>query len=192
MVIDDCMRRLYERDFDKGGLVARAGNVMQDVVAEILKEGYFSALPPKSCGREQFGEAFVSRFIAMCRKAGGREDRDEDVVATAAALTAASVVDAYRRFVWGHVGQAAPLSPVEFVVAGGGAKNGALMGMLRDQLQPLKVNVRMMEELGVPAQAKEAVAFALLAWLNWNGLVGNVPAATGARRAVVLGKVSRG
>jgi len=192
MVIDDCMRRLYEREFDRGGAVARTGNVLKDVVEKILKEGYFYSLPPKSCGREQFGEAFVSRFIAMCRKAGGRVDRDEDVVATATALTAASVVDAYRRFVWGHVGQAAPLSPVEFVVAGGGAKNDVLMRMLRDGLGQLKVKVRMMEELGVPAQAKEAVAFALMAWLSWNELPGNVPAATGARRAVVLGKVSRG
>jgi anhydro-N-acetylmuramic acid kinase len=192
MVIDACMRRLYEREFDKSGAVARTGKVLKDVVETSLKEGYFSALPPKSCGREQFGEAFVSRFIAMCRKAGGRADRDEDVVATATALTAASIVDAYRRFVWGHVGQAAPLSPVEFVVAGGGAKNDVLMRMLRDGLEPLKVKVRMMEELGVPAQAKEAVAFALLAWLSWNGLPGNVPTATGAKRAVVLGKVSRG
>jgi anhydro-N-acetylmuramic acid kinase len=192
MVIDGCMRRLYEREFDKGGAVARSGTVLKDVVEKILKEGYFSALPPKSCGREQFGEAFVSRFIAMCRKVGGREDRDEDVVATATALTAVTVVDAYRRFIWGHVGQAAPLSPVEFVVAGGGAKNDLLMGMLRGGLESLKVKVRMMEELGVPAQAKEAVAFALLAWLSWNGLPGNVPAATGARRAVVLGKVSHG
>ena len=192
MVIDACMRRLYEREFDRGGVVARSGNVLRDVVKKILEEGYFSALPPKSCGREQFGEAFVSRFVAMCRKTGGREDRDEDVVATATALTAASIVDAYRRFVWGHVGKAAPLSPVEFVVAGGGAKNDVLMGMLREGLEPLKVKVRMMEELGVPAQAKEAVAFALMAWLSWNGLPGNVPAATGARRAVVLGKVSRG
>jgi anhydro-N-acetylmuramic acid kinase len=192
MVIDACMRRLYEREFDKGGLVARSGRVLQDVVAKILKERYFSALPPKSCGREQFGESFVSRFIAMCRKAGGRADRDEDVVATATALTAVSIVDAYRRLVWGQVGQAAPLSPVEFVVAGGGTKNDVLLGMLRDGLEPLKVKVRMMEELGVPAQAKEAVAFALLAWLSWNGLPGNVPAATGARRAVVLGKVSPG
>jgi anhydro-N-acetylmuramic acid kinase len=192
MVIDACMRRLYEREFDKGGAVARTGTVLKDVVERILQEGYFSALPPKSCGREQFGEAFVSRFIAMCRKAGGRVNRDEDVVATATALTAASVVDAYRRFVWGHVGQAAPLSSVEFVVAGGGTKNDVLMRMLRDGLEPLKVKVRMMEELGVPAQAKEAVAFALMAWLSWNGLVGNVPKATGAKRAVVLGKVSHG
>ena len=191
MVIDACMRRLYEREFDKGGVVARSGKVLSGVVEEILKESYFSALPPKSFGREQFGEAFVSRFIAMCRKAGGREDRDEDVIATATALTAASIVNAYRRFVWRHVGQAAPLSPVEFVVAGGGTKNNVLMGMLRDGLEPLKVKVRLMEELGVAAQAKEAVAFALLAWLSWNGLPGNVPAATGANRAVVLGKVTR-
>jgi anhydro-N-acetylmuramic acid kinase len=128
----------------------------------------------------------------MCRKAGGGEDRDEDVVATATALTAASIVDAYRRFVSGHVGQAASMWPVELVVAGGGTKNAVLMRMLREGLEPLKVKVRMMEELGVPAQAKEAVAFALLAWLSWNGLPGNVPAATGARRAVVLGKVCRG
>ena len=190
MVIDACMRRLYKREFDRDGMVARSGNVLPNVVEKILQEVYFSALPPKSCGREQFGEAFVSRFIAMCRKAGGRDGRDEDVVATATALTSASIVDAYRRFAWGHVGQAAPLSPVEFVVAGGGAKNDVLMKMLRDGLEPLKVKVRLLEELGVPTQAKEAVAFALLAWLSWNGLPGNVAAATGANRAVVLGKVT--
>ena len=188
MVIDDCMRRLYEREFDENGAVARTGKVLRDVVEKVLKEGYVSAPPPKSCGREQFGEVFVSRLIAMCRKAGGREDRDEDVVATATALTAASVVDAYRRFVWKRVGQAAPVSPVEFVVAGGGANNGVLMEMLGDRLEPVKV--RMMEELGVPAQAKEGLAFALLAWLSWHGLPGNVPTATGAQRAVVLGKVT--
>jgi anhydro-N-acetylmuramic acid kinase len=189
MVIDACMKRLYEREFDRGGTVARTGLVLQDVVAKVLEDGYFSAPPPKSCGREQFGDGFTSRFISMCRKAGGRNSRDEDVIATATALTAASVVHAYRRFVWAHVGQAAPLSPVEFVVAGGGAKNAALMGMLRDGLEPLGVKVRLIEELGVPAQAKEAVAFALLAWLSWFGLPGNIPSATGARRAVVLGKI---
>jgi anhydro-N-acetylmuramic acid kinase len=84
------------------------------------------------------------------------------------------------------------LSPVEFVVAGGGTKNDSLMKILRDGLEPLKVKVRLMEELGVPSQAKEAVAFALLAWLSWNGLPGNISAATGAKRAVVLGKVTHG
>jgi anhydro-N-acetylmuramic acid kinase len=192
MVIDGCMRRLYGREFDRGGAVARRGRVLREVVARVLGESYFSALPPKSCGREQFGEPFVLRFVAMCRKAGGREVRDEDVIATATALTAASVVDAYQMFVAGHLERAAALARVEFVVAGGGVKNDVLMDVLRDGLEPLGVKVRLMEELGVPAQAKEAVAFALLAWLSWNGLPGNVPAATGANRAVVLGKVSYG
>jgi anhydro-N-acetylmuramic acid kinase len=190
MVIDACMKRLYEREFDRGGAVARTGRVLRDVVEKILQEAYFSAPPPKSCGREQFGENFVSRFIAMCRKAGGREDRDEDVIATATALTAASVAEAYRKFAWGHVGQAAPLSRVEFVVAGGGTKNASLMRMLTEELEPMGAKVRLMEELGLPAQAKEAVAFALLAWLSWFHLPGNIPAATGAKRAAVLGKVT--
>ena len=191
MVIDGCMKRLYEREFDRNGAVARSGKVLDGVIAEVMGEPYFSALPPKSCGREQFGDAFVSRFISMCRKAGGREDRDEDVVATATALTAASILDAYLRFVWGHLGQKAPLATkIEYVVAGGGANNSTLMGMLREGLEPLGVKVRLMEELGVPAQAKEGVAFALLAWLSWFNLPGNIPAATGAKRAMVLGKIT--
>jgi len=189
MVIDGCMSRLYGRALDRGGAVARRGSVLRAVVERVLRERYFSALPPKSCGREEFGAAFVARFIALCRKAGGS---DADVVASATALTAESVVEAYERFVWAHVGQRAPLAKVEFVVAGGGAKNAALMSMLRAGLEPLGVRVRLMEELGVSAQAKEGVAFALLAWLSWFGLAGNVPAATGAQRAVVLGKVTRG
>jgi anhydro-N-acetylmuramic acid kinase len=193
MVIDGCMKRLYEREFDRNGVVSQAGRVLNDVIEKVLADPYFSTLPPKSCGREQFGEAFVSRFISMCRKAGGRKGRDEDVIATATALTSASILDAYQRFVWGHLGQKAPLATkIEYVVAGGGAKNTTLMRMLRESLEPLGVKVRLMEELGIPSQAKEGVAFALMAWLTWSGLAGNVPAATGAKRPVVLGKVTYG
>ena len=187
MVIDACMERLYGKAFDRGGAVARRGKVISAVVARVLEDGYFSALPPKSCGREEFGTAFVSQFISMCRKAGAG---DADIVATATALTAESVVEGYRKFVWAHLGTAAPLAKTEFVVAGGGAKNAALMEMMREGLEPLGVKVRLMEELGVPGQAKEGVAFALLAWLTWAGLPGNIPKATGAARGVVLGKVT--
>lgn len=190
MVIDGCMARLYGRGFDRGGAAARRGKVISAVVERVLRERYFSALPPKSCGREEFGERFVDRFVEMCRKAGAD---DADVVATATALTVQSVLDAYRRFVWAHLGQAAPLAVrTEYVVAGGGAKNATLMEMLRQGFEPLGVRVRPMEELGVPAQAKEGVAFALSAWLTWFGMAGNVPAATGASRPVVLGKVTHG
>jgi anhydro-N-acetylmuramic acid kinase len=187
MVIDHCMTALYGKKFDRDGLVARRGRVLRDVVERLMREAYFSALPPKSCGREEFGAAFAMQLIGICRDASGT---DADCVATATALTAESVLDAYRRFVWAHLGSAAPLAKVEFCVAGGGAKNRTLMTMLSTGFEQLRVKVRMMEELGVPAQAKEGVAFALLAWLTWHGLEGNVPAATGARSAVVLGKLS--
>jgi anhydro-N-acetylmuramic acid kinase len=189
MVIDGCMAALYGKKFDRDGAVARRGRVLREVVARVMREGYFSALPPKSCGREEFGAAFTSRLVGMCRDAGGG---DADVVATATALTAESILDVYRRFVWAHLDAAAPMVKMEFCVAGGGAKNRTLMDMLREGFAELGVRVRLMEELGVPAQAKEGVAFALLAWLTWNGLAGNVPAATGAARAALLGKVSFG
>lgn len=189
MVIDQTMQTLFGRLFDRDGAVARSGRVLTNVVAHFLRERYFSALPPKSCGREEFGAAFTERFIAACRKAGGT---DEDCVATATALTAESILDAYRRFVAPRLGAAAPRSRVEFCIAGGGAKNRTLTGMLGAGLRAMSVKLRMSDEFGVPSQAKEAVAFALLAWLTWNGLPGNLPSATGANRPVVLGKVSQG
>jgi anhydro-N-acetylmuramic acid kinase len=166
---------------------------LREVVVRAMRERYFAAAVPKSCGREEFGAGFAERLIGMCRAAGGM---DADCVATATALTAESVIAAYRSFVVSHFGthgNAAGLrGKTEIIVAGGGVKNATLMGMLREGFAEMGVRVRAMEELGVPAQAKEGVAFALLAWLTWNGRAGNVPAATGAKRAVVLGKVSFG
>jgi anhydro-N-acetylmuramic acid kinase len=189
MVIDRCMELLFGRSIDRGGSIARHGRVLQPVIDAVLRDKSFSMPPPKSCGREQFGEAFVSRFLALCRNSGAQ---DADIVATATALTAQSIIDAYRRFVWPHLGQAAPLAKIELVAAGGGVKNAALMQMLRAELATLGVKLRTMDELGTPAQAKEAVAFALLGWLTWHRMPGNVASATGAARSVVLGKVTYG
>jgi anhydro-N-acetylmuramic acid kinase len=187
MVVDHCMASLFGKRYDRNGAVARRGRVLREVVERTMRERYFAAAAPKSCGREEFGAGFAERLIAMCREAGGA---DADVVATATALTAESVVGAYRGFVVSHFGAIGSVAKTEVCVAGGGARNATLMGMLREGFAGLGVRVRAMEELGVPAQAKEGVAFALLAWLTWNGRAGNVPAATGAKRAVVLGKVS--
>jgi anhydro-N-acetylmuramic acid kinase len=206
MVVDHCMERIFGRAYDKNGAVARRGRVLRGVVERLMREGYFAGAAPMWCGRLELGAGFAERLTGMCREAGGT---DADCVATATALTAESVVAAYRDFVvpqfnamrsepisqnrdpstgsgeaMGHPGK------TEIIVAGGGAKNGTLVAMLREGFAEMGVRVRLMEELGVPAQAKEGVAFALLAWLTWNGRAGNVPAATGAKRAVVLGKVS--
>jgi len=187
MIIDQTMQTLLGRRFDRNGAVARRGRVLDKAIAKLLRDPYFSALPPKSCGREQFGTAFTQRFIRICRQDGGS---DTDCVATATAFTAGSILDAYRRFAAPRLASDAPQAPVQFCIAGGGAKNGTLMQMLSSGLGALRVKVQTSEELGIPPQAKEAVAFALLAWLTWNGLPGNVPSATGADRPIVLGKVT--
>jgi len=187
MIIDAATLHLFGKKFDANGAIANRGEVLQQVVEEVLNDRFFSLAPPKSCGREEFGTAFTSRFIALCREANGS---DYDIIATATGLTAQSIVKAYRGAVWAHLGQNAPLSKIEVIAAGGGVKNRTLMRMLESEFTPLGVKVRMMEELGVPAQAKEAVAFALLGWLTWNRMPGNMRSATGAARETVLGKVT--
>ncbi len=186
MVIDAAMERLTGKRYDCGGALAERGNVLEDVLRELLADPYFAAAPPKSCGREQFGAAFAERLLARCGQAPKR-----DIVATATALTAETILDAYRRFVWTHLGQRAPLAKAtEVFVSGGGAHNMALLKRLRAGFDPLYVSVRPTDDTGLGVEAKEAAAFALLGWLTWHGLPGNIPAATGAARPVVLGRNS--
>jgi anhydro-N-acetylmuramic acid kinase len=185
MVIDALMERFFGKKYDRGGRVAARGRVLEPVVKNILREPYFAVRPPKSAGREQFGTAFAAEFAGACRKAGGKP---EDAVATATALTAESIALAFKRFVQ-------PLnrhSAVDYIVSGGGSRNATLMKMLRGRLEAMGCKVTTTDALGVPSQAKEATAFALLAWQTWHRLPGNLPAATGATRAVVLGEICYG
>jgi anhydro-N-acetylmuramic acid kinase len=187
ILIDLLMQQLYDRRFDKNGAVAASGRVLTPVLDHLLATPYFSAPVPKSCGREEFGGAFAHQLLALCKRA-----RKQDVIATATALTAATILDAYRRFCWPHLGQLAPLArATELIAAGGGAKNLTLMRMLTEGFTPLGVKVSTTASAGLPVEAKEAAAFALLGWLTWHGLPGNIPSATGAARAVVLGKVTQ-
>lgn len=188
VLIDGAMQLLFGKSYDRNGLVAARGKVVQPILAAALKLPYFARPAPKSCGREQFGAAYLDRFIADCRT---HNATNADIVATATALTAQSILHAYRTLVWPFLGQNAPLADAtDYVVAGGGARNGTLMRLLREGMEPLGITVQTSDDLGMPVQAKEAVAFALLAWLRWNDLPGNIPAATGATREVLLGKVT--
>jgi anhydro-N-acetylmuramic acid kinase len=174
-VLDAVVRSLdASKRYDKDGRIAAQGIVLSAVVDELLQAPYFAAEPPKSTGRELFDAAYVARFIARCKSA---TDNDADVVATATALTAASIADAYRRFI--------PEPIEEVLVSGGGAKNPVLMQMLSAAVAPLPVvpfDARYFD-----GEAKEAVAFALLAHLHLEDIPGNVPTATGARGRRVLG-----
>ena len=186
MVIDALMQTGFGKSFDRGGKVANGGCSVPGVVSRIMRDVYFSAPPPKSCGREQFGIDFVERLRELAPGAS-----PADLVTTATELTVVSILDAYGRFCWSHLGQRAPLArTTEVVAAGGGVENMALMLQLKAKLQDLGVKLFTADELGISSKAKEAVAFALLAWLSYNGLPGNVPAATGATGPRVLGKIT--
>jgi anhydro-N-acetylmuramic acid kinase len=188
MVLDALMHRLTGRNFDCGGATAQRGKTLQTVLEQSLRNPYFSALPPKSCGREEFGQAYVEKFLKACQKAGGK---NADILSTATSLTADSILRAYADFVWPHLGQRAPLAPAtELIVAGGGAHNVTLMRRLSEGFAQFGVKVLTTADLGLPIDAKEAAAFALLGWLTWHGLPGNIPSATGASRPVVLGKIT--
>lgn len=183
MVIDAVTEALFGRPFDRDGKIAAEGLVLKPVLEQILKRKFFRAKPPKTAGREEFGREFVRDFLRQC--AGFRK---EDVVATATALTARSIGEAVRRFIIQKPGSKNAFG--EMILSGGGARNATLVTMLAEDLAPLGILLRFSDEFGVPSQAKEAVAFAVLAYETWKRRPSNVPSATGAKRAAVLGKIS--
>jgi anhydro-N-acetylmuramic acid kinase len=188
MLIDALMQQLYNRRYDKNGAAAARGHALKPILHRLLAAPYFDTPPPKSCGREEFGATIVDHLLALCANESARK---QDAIATATALTAQSILDAYRKFCRPHLAQRAPLArATELFVAGGGANNATLIRMLTEGFAALGVTVATTASAGLAVEAKEAAAFALLGWLTWHGLPGNIPSATGASRAVVLGKVT--
>lgn len=183
MVMDWLAQELFGKRYDRGGAIAASGTVLTGVVERAMRAAFFKMKPPRSAGREEFGRGYAAQFLAACRKVS---DRPQDALATAAALTAESIAASYNTFVRRKMRGKA----VDYIVSGGGARNGTLMAMLAARLEPLGCELAASGDFGLPAEAKEAAAFALLAWRTWHRLAGNVPAATGARRAVVLGQVT--
>lgn len=179
-VIDAVARGLVPgAAFDLDGEIAARGTAIDTVVDELLTHPYFASPPPKSTGRELFDRAYIARLIQRCRELRPGCST-EDIVATATLLTARSIADAYRRFM--------PEPVTEVVLSGGGAKNPTLVSMIARALAPM--TVRDFADRFFDGEAKEAVAFALLAYLHVNGEVGNVPRATGAKGPRVLGKLT--
>lgn len=196
MLIDALTEELFGQQCDLGGKIAASGRVLEDVVSRFLEEvPFFSERPPRTAGREEFGREFAREFLHAARPRGVRSSgqfaaategavEKRDVIASATALTLRSIARAVRRYVprKGNF--------KEMIVAGGGAKNPTLMSWLEREVRSLGLQVRSSDEFGIPSSAKEAVAFALLAYETWNRRPSNIPSATGAARAAVLGKVS--
>ena len=150
--------------------------MIPDLLESLLSDPYFVQRPPKTSGREQFGEAFVSRFLDYSKSA-----RFEDLVCTATELTARTVVDSFLKFCQSQSHYE------ELIISGGGAHNTYLLERLAGLLPRLKVLKS--DDLGIPVSAKEALGFAILANETLHLRAGNVPSATGAVRPVILGKV---
>jgi anhydro-N-acetylmuramic acid kinase len=183
MVVDWLAEELFGKAFDRNGALASQGAVLQPVLAAALRHPYFKLKPPRTAGREQFGRAFAADFLKACHAISAK---GEDALATATALTAETIARSYARFVQ----PAMRVRGVDYIVSGGGARNLTLMAMLKLRLEPLGCELAASEEFGLPAEAKEAAAFALLAWHTWHRLPGNLPAATGAKQPAILGQVS--
>jgi anhydro-N-acetylmuramic acid kinase len=197
MVIDALAERLFGLPCDRDGLLAASARVIEPALERFLNDGFFREPPPKTAGREQFGREFAREFLHACRPLGAAKARGKvsapsapaavekrDVIATATALTSRSVALAIKRFVVPNGDFS------ELIISGGGARNPTLVAWLTKEVRQMGLSLRSSDEFGIPSSAKEAVAFAVMAYETWNRRPSNVPSATGAERAVVLGKVS--
>lgn len=186
MLVDALMLELYRKPMDKDGKVAATGTVLEPILNQSLNHKYFNLSPPKTAGREQFGREYAIQFLSHCRRLSNRR---QDAIATATALTSTSIAQAYLRFAHQQMDQMHN-APVDYIVSGGGARNLTLMSQLTALLKPHNCRVTSSDSFGLPAEAKEAAAFALLAWQTWHHLPGNLRSATGASRPAILGQVS--
>jgi len=181
MVIDEAVRALTggERGFDPEGRMASEGRVSGELLDELLRHPFFRRQPPRSTGREEFGSRFATTVLGKGRRLGLAES---DILATVTALTARTIGDAVKAFVL-------PRGPLHEVVAsGGGVRNKLLMELVTHEL-PEGTSLLPSDEFGLPSDAKEAIAHAVLANETVSGRPANLPGATGAERAVLLGSI---
>jgi len=170
MVIDQLVERLTQskQRFDRNGTIAAKGHINRPLLDSLLTDKYYKAKPPKTAGREQYGSTFVDRLVSTGLPL-------KDLIATATALTAATIA-------------AAIPATSKVIASGGGTHNRQLMAQLAAFLPNCRITST--AEFGIDPDAKEAIAFAILAHRTWHHRSGNLPSATGARRSVILGKVT--
>ncbi|MEJ7751930.1 MAG: anhydro-N-acetylmuramic acid kinase [Candidatus Limnocylindrales bacterium] len=183
-IIDASARQLLGEPLDRDGAGAAAGEPSEALLDVLLKQPYFQRPPPKSTGRELFGDEYTEQLIRQGRALGLSDD---DLLATATELTARSVSSALARWAsdW----------PETLYVAGGGTRNAALMAALRRSLEretpagAVPVALKSIDEVGVAGAAKEAVCFAVLGHEALHGRPNSLPGCTGARHPSVLGAI---
>jgi anhydro-N-acetylmuramic acid kinase len=174
-LLDEAVQRFFKQPFDKDGLLAAKGMVHQSLLDDLLRHPYFELAPPKTTGREVFTLTEIEKTYEVSSLS------PHDFVATLTALTTHSVANAYKHFV-------IPKGLDEILVAGGGALNPTLIQQLQ---KLLPVPVKTFEEIGWHSKDREALAFAVMGYFGFHGLPNTLPSATGAKRSVCAGKLSR-
>jgi len=171
--------------YDQDGKWAKEGKVSEDFLEELIKHPFIQQKAPKTTGREVFGFSYAKKMICQGQKLGLSA---ADIITTATAFTAYSIVGSYRRFIKGKIDQ--------IIIGGGGSSNLTLLGMIKNYCNKLltneHINILTQEELGFSSEAKEAIAFAVLAYQTMKGIANNVPQVTKAKKQVILGDITPG
>lgn len=177
VLIDYCMRKFFDKEYDKDGLIASRGKVDEDWLNYLLEEKYYDSEPPKTTGRELFSSGYAERILDSA------PENPSDIIATVTALTAKSIFNAYEKFVF-------PKTRIdEIILGGGGVYNLELVKMLKNYFGS-EIKVLRHKDFGIPDKFKEALAFAFLAYATYNKIPNNIPSCTGARHKAILGKIS--
>ncbi|WP_242260997.1 anhydro-N-acetylmuramic acid kinase AnmK [Bacillus cereus group sp. BfR-BA-01453] len=179
MIIDEVCQRLFQLPYDQNGEIAEQGEVVDEILTYCMNHPFLKMNPPKSTGREQFGEEFVSQLLKRYEK-----HSKENILTTVTMFTASSIVHHYKEFIL-------PYYEIdEVILGGGGSYNNTLVEMIRYGLKDEKCTIFIQEDIGYSSEAKEAIAFAILANETYHRNPSNVPSATGAKKTVVLGNVT--
>ena len=177
IMIDYCAQKYFSKPYDKDGDIASEGVICESWLECLLQDEYYFVEPPKSTGREYFNPQYIENSLKYAPK------DPKDIIATATALTAKTIADAYERFIYPNVGIH------EAVICGGGAYNKTLMKFLRKFL-PSYIELKTCEDYGISNNFKEVMAFALLGYCTYYGIPNNLPCCTGAKKRVVMGKIT--
>lgn len=176
MLIDYFTQKLYNQPYDKNGEIASTGKIDNNWLNELLKEPYYSKLPPKTTGRELFNNNYAEEIYKTA------PNKKEDVISTITALTAKTITDSYKNFIL-------PKTAIdEVVLGGGGAYNKTLIKYMKEYMPELTIKTH--EDFGIPNKLKEAIAFAYLGYFTLKKEPNNVPSCTGADMPVVMGKIA--
>ncbi len=177
IMIDYCTQKYFSKPYDKDGEIASEGIICDSWLECLLQDEYYFMEPPKSTGREYFDSKYIENSLKYAPK------DPKDIIATVTALTAKTIADAYERFIYPNVGIH------ETVICGGGAYNKTLMKFLRKYL-PSYIELKTCEDYGISNNFKEVMAFALLGYCTYYGIPNNLPCCTGAKKRVVMGKIT--